>query len=357
MLNPADDDPIKTGRTILTALYLCMLGVCFVVPIFFYFRMHCDDRHNRHLRDLEITVMTQVMNESQDIHREESRAARKKYREERKARIIQLFTPVRMTLKEENFIRSEKCKQSEKEDSSGMPNEENEKPQQSAETTDDADEENPAEKAPDPPSPDFDPGTHTTTGFIEYDDADGFVLIPKPGLPDGGSIYEFNANANPNVASNNKKDDVALRKVPNECTICLCEYEVGSDIVWSSNPQCEHAFHKNCIEQWLMKQRDGPLCPCCRRDFVIDPFDCGSKDTDDLESGPAGTSAEGPTRDFVPSDDGDAVLAMILASMSRIDESSDSSVSEIQAQTTVVDNSNTTNNDPNNNPGYEDHNT
>lgn len=22
-----------------------------------------------------------------------------------------------------------------------------------------------------------------------------------------------------------------------------------------------------------MRQRDGPLCPCCRRDFVIDPFD------------------------------------------------------------------------------------
>lgn len=22
-----------------------------------------------------------------------------------------------------------------------------------------------------------------------------------------------------------------------------------------------------------MKQREGPLCPCCRRDFIVDPFD------------------------------------------------------------------------------------
>ena len=64
-----------------------------------------------------------------------------------------------------------------------------------------------------------------------------------------------------------------MRQVPNECSICLCEYSVGSDIVWSSNPQCDHVFHEDCIELWLMKQREGPLCPCCRRDFVIDPFD------------------------------------------------------------------------------------
>jgi hypothetical protein len=33
-----------------------------------------------------------------------------------------------------------------------------------------------------------------------------------------------------------------------------------------------------------MKQHDGPLCPCCRREFVFDPFDrCdkGGSDEDD----------------------------------------------------------------------------
>ena len=89
-------NPVHSGRTILTALYLCMLAVCFLVPIFFYFRMHCDERRNRHLRELEIAGMTQAMNESQLQQMEESRAARRKYREERRARINQLFTPVRM---------------------------------------------------------------------------------------------------------------------------------------------------------------------------------------------------------------------------------------------------------------------
>jgi hypothetical protein len=32
------------------------------------------------------------------------------------------------------------------------------------------------------------------------------------------------------------------------------------------------------MQQWLTKQQrsvnaEGPVCPCCRRDFVIDPYD------------------------------------------------------------------------------------
>ena len=64
-----------------------------------------------------------------------------------------------------------------------------------------------------------------------------------------------------------------LRLAQNMCSICLCNYEVGSDIVWSSNELCDHVFHEQCIEQWLLKQREGPLCPCCRRDFIMDPYD------------------------------------------------------------------------------------
>lgn len=75
-------------------------------------------------------------------------------------------------------------------------------------------------------------------------------------------------------------------------SICLCNYYPGNTIVWSSNEACEHAFHEQCISQWLMKQRDGPLCPCCRRDFVIDPYDVDDEDPSSIFMAPIDEDTE-----------------------------------------------------------------
>jgi hypothetical protein len=91
-----DETTTHPGRTVLTVLYLCLLGLCLVVPVFYYFRMHCEERHARRIRELEISGISQALEQSQTLHREESRAARRKYRDERRARIVQLFAPVRM---------------------------------------------------------------------------------------------------------------------------------------------------------------------------------------------------------------------------------------------------------------------
>ena len=57
------------------------------------------------------------------------------------------------------------------------------------------------------------------------------------------------------------------RKIQNCCAICLCGYDVGDSITWSINKSCIHAFHNDCILDYLQGQQGTP-CPCCRREFT-----------------------------------------------------------------------------------------
>jgi hypothetical protein len=59
--------------------------------------------------------------------------------------------------------------------------------------------------------------------------------------------------------------------VPNCCVICLEEYQPGHRVVWSTNAQCEHVYHRDCVVKYFDKiQRkvaDTP-CPCCRATYT-----------------------------------------------------------------------------------------
>lgn len=44
------------------------------------------------------------------------------------------------------------------------------------------------------------------------------------------------------------------------CVICLAEFEHGDEV--RVLPNCRHAFHKGCIDQWLPLR--SLLCPLCR---------------------------------------------------------------------------------------------
>eukprot|EP00540_Astrosyne_radiata_P001713 CAMPEP_0116843644 /NCGR_PEP_ID=MMETSP0418-20121206/12205_1 /TAXON_ID=1158023 /ORGANISM="Astrosyne radiata, Strain 13vi08-1A" /LENGTH=291 /DNA_ID=CAMNT_0004474425 /DNA_START=154 /DNA_END=1029 /DNA_ORIENTATION=- len=54
---------------------------------------------------------------------------------------------------------------------------------------------------------------------------------------------------------------------PTTCDICLMDYEAGEEVAWSPNDACEHAFHKECIVDWILRN---PKCPLCRNDYLHD---------------------------------------------------------------------------------------
>jgi len=128
----------------------------------------------------------------------------------------------------------------------------------------------------------------------------GDLVKGKDGLSDDGSITERNCTIihsasdinDPNECSNNQVDietgsrassslsldvedagqlqlnDASKRLVPNCCAICLSSYHPGDVVVWSSNPECVHAFHRECVVDWLIKMQPETPCPCCRQEFT-----------------------------------------------------------------------------------------
>jgi len=69
--------------------------------------------------------------------------------------------------------------------------------------------------------------------------------------------------------SNHLKDNIYLASFrkskrslysPKICSICLEEYKAEDEIAWSRNHDCAHAFHLDCILDWLMDNEDCPLC-------------------------------------------------------------------------------------------------
>ena len=79
-----------------------------------------------------------------------------------------------------------------------------------------------------------------------------------------------------------------MRCVSSECAICLEGYALGEKVTWSPLG-CNHAFHQECIVEWLMTLGEKAcrdvsttsdtimqhslckfdmVCPICRKDFI-----------------------------------------------------------------------------------------
>lgn len=77
------------------------------------------------------------------------------------------------------------------------------------------------------------------------------------------SILELSINS---ISSLFEQNETSNDNEMNCCSICLSEYEEGDDICLSPNPQCKHAFHKDCMVEWLMKHN---RCPICRNNYLL----------------------------------------------------------------------------------------
>lgn len=106
--DPDEADPLflhralteTRGQAVLTFMYMCVLGLCFTTAVVYFCRMQWEERYLRRLREYERSQIRSAMAQSEAMsspqEREESRAVQRKYIEERRARIQQLFAPVRL---------------------------------------------------------------------------------------------------------------------------------------------------------------------------------------------------------------------------------------------------------------------
>ena len=94
------------------------------------------------------------------------------------------------------------------------------------------------------------------------------TTLSAPTISSSATPEEEAAAASPTAASSNTKQTTPIitttkattiknksqqqRTVPIFCAICLEQYLPSDTISWSSNNQCTHVFHKECIVQWLV---------------------------------------------------------------------------------------------------------
>jgi hypothetical protein len=63
-----------------------------------------------------------------------------------------------------------------------------------------------------------------------------------------------------------ESDSIAESLEDTSCAICLGDYQKGEIVCWSRNAKCNHVFHLECAEEWLMRNVE---CPCCRFKFIF----------------------------------------------------------------------------------------
>jgi hypothetical protein len=136
---------------------------------------------------------------------------------------------------------------------------------------------------------------------------------PTSPMMTGTALSNDDDAAAPLGNSNNTKEDHEPHDPATTCTmcsICIDDFETGEELVLL--PRCKHAFHKECIQPWLL-ERQG-CCPLCK----VRVFDDGYSDDTVVEGGTTTSVEDGEGH---PSDENHhfAVVAASAANGPTID--------------------------------------
>lgn len=71
---------------------------------------------------------------------------------------------------------------------------------------------------------------------------------------EGGGLSPSDINSLPSAIA----PEAALGAVEEECPVCLCVIEPGDSV--RQLTACGHTFHRSCIDLWLVRRADCPLC-------------------------------------------------------------------------------------------------
>lgn len=143
---------------------------------------------------------------------------------------------------------------------------------------------------------------------MDFQDADEFVHVPMPGVQVGANFREEHDEA---TAAN----EIQRRQAPSGCAVCLSSFLANERITWSSNVDCSHVFHHDCLLHWFqtvgrktqkallercpnvseedvlkMVIKFPKLCPCCRQTFCVEIQENGGDKTKEILETPAGTN-------------------------------------------------------------------
>mmetsp|Transcript_27462 Transcript_27462/g.61006 ORF Transcript_27462/g.61006 Transcript_27462/m.61006 type:complete len:780 (+) Transcript_27462:228-2567(+) len=123
--------------------------------------------------------------------------------------------------------------------------------------------------------------------------AKGDMLIPKDQTVSTADDSQGNSQSNINEENGDaggeaggggggaivaSDEDVWYESEEPSCSICLCAYEPGDDICWSCNTRCTHAFHVECMSEWLQNHND---CPQCRREYLKSDAECSAEEEEE----------------------------------------------------------------------------